>query len=98
MQEQTKTANGEIEGQIIKTIGENGEEVIMKLQEIVTVDNKDYALLSLVKEDTLPTDNEEQEELVLMRMHKTDDECTFEIIEDDEEFNFVAEAVSDDEE
>ena len=87
--------------QIIKTIGENGEEVFMKLQEIVNVDGKDYALLSVVEEDTLPTsDNNESDELVIMRMNKTDSECTFEIIEDDEEFNFVAQAIAeeDDEE
>ena len=40
--------------QIIKTIGEQGEEIFMKLLEIVTVDEKDYALLSIVEEDTLP--------------------------------------------
>jgi len=49
--------------QIIKTIGEQGEEVYMKLQEIVTLNDKDYALLS--------------------------------IVEDDEEFNEVANAISD---
>jgi len=85
--------------QIIKTIGENGEEVFMKLQEIVNVDGKDYALLSVVEEDTLPTsDNGESDELVIMRMNKTDSECTFEIIEDDEEFDSVAQAITDDDE
>ena len=84
--------------QIIKTIGENGEEIFMQLQEIVTVDNKDYALLSIVEEDTLPSNNEEVPEIIIMRMHKTDDECTFEIIEDDEEFNFVAQAITDSDE
>ena len=85
--------------QIIKTIGENGEEVYMKLQEIVNVDGKDYALLSIVEEDTLPSsDDNGEDELVIMKMNKTDDECTFEIIEDDEEFNFVAQAITDDDE
>lgn len=81
--------------QIIKTIGEQGEEVFMKLQEIVTVDDKDYALLSVVEEDTLPNSNNEEDELVIMRMIKTDDECTFEIIEDDTEFNEVVSAITD---
>ena len=85
--------------QIIKTIGENGEEVFMKLQEIVTVEDKDYALMSIVEEDVLPNnDDNEEDEIIIMRMNKTDDECTFEIIEDDEEFNMVANAISDDEE
>ena len=33
-----------------------------------------------------------------MKMKKTDDECTFEIIEDDDEFNFVAQAITDSDE
>ena len=61
--------------QIIKTIGEHGEEIYMKLQEVVNVGGKDYALLSLVKEDVLPTDDN-----------------------DDDEFNFVAQAISDSDE
>ncbi len=86
------------ETQIIKTVGENGEEVYMKLQEIVTVDNKDYALLSVVEDDKLPSNDNEEDEIIIMRMHKTDDECTFEIIESDDEFNMVASAISDEEE
>ena len=86
------------ETQIIKTVGENGEEVYMKLQEIVTVDNKDYALLSVVEDDKLPSGDSEEDEIIIMRMHKTDDECTFEIIESDDEFNMVASAISDEEE
>lgn len=82
--------------QIIKTIGESGEEVYMKLQEIVSVDGKDYALLSVVESDVLPSqEDNEEDELTIMRMNKTDKECTFELIEDDEEFNFVAQAISD---
>lgn len=81
--------------QIIKTIGEQGEEIFMKLLEIVTVDDKDYALLSLVEEDTLPNSDNDEDEIVIMRMNKTDDECTFEIIEDDDEFNMVAQAITD---
>ena len=83
--------------QIIKTTGENGEEVFMKLQEIVTVDDKDYALLSVVEENSMPNDDE-ADELVIMRMNKSESECTFEIIEDDEEFNYVAKAITDSDE
>ena len=85
--------------QIIKTVGEEGEEVYMKLQEIVTVNDQDYALLSIGENDVLPSaDDNEEIELVIMRMHKNENECTFEIIEDDEEFNMVASAISDEEE
>ncbi len=89
----------ENENQIIKTIGEHGEEIYMKLQEIVNVGGKDYALLSIVEEDVLPnSSNDECEELVIMKMNKSEDECTFEIIEDDDEFNFVAQAITDSDE
>ena len=84
-----------IKPQIIKTIGEQGEEIFMKLLEIVTVNDKDYALLSLVEEDTLPNSDNDEDEIVIMRMNKTDDDCTFEIIEDDDEFNLVAQAITD---
>ena len=84
--------------QIIKTIGEQGEEIFMKLQEIVNVNGVDYALLSIVEEDTLPSaEDNEEDEIIIMRMIKTDDDCTFEIIESDEEFNLVAQAITDDE-
>lgn len=81
--------------EIIKVIGEEGEEIFMKLQEIVTVEDKDYALLSIVEEDTLPTSDNDDDEIVIMRMIKTDDDCTFEVIEDDDEFNMVASAITD---
>ncbi len=81
--------------EIIKVIGEEGEEIFMKLQEIITVEDKDYALLSIVEEDTLPTSDNDDDEIVIMRMIKTDDDCTFEVIEDDDEFNMVASAITD---
>ena len=82
------------EPQIIKTIGEQGEEIFMKLLEIVTVNDKDYTLLSLVEDGNMPSDDVE-DEIIIMKMNKTDDDCTFEIIEDDEEFNMVASAIQD---
>lgn len=84
----------EQENEIIKTIGENGEEIALKLVEVINLDNKEYALLSLYDEDTKKV----SDELVIMKMFKTDEECTFEVIEDDDEFNFVANAIQDDEE
>lgn len=81
--------------EIIKVIGEQGEEIFMKLQEIVNVEGQDYALMSIVEEDTLPSSDNEEDELIIMKMNKTDDECTFEVIESDEEFNMVASAITD---
>lgn len=84
------------EPEIIETIGEHGEKILMKLQEIVTVNEQDYALLSIVEDDKMP-DDEPEDEVIIMKMVKGDDECTFEIIKTDEEFNMVASAISDDE-
>ncbi|MBQ8635868.1 DUF1292 domain-containing protein [bacterium] len=81
--------------EIIKVIGEQGEEIFMKLQEIVTIEEQDYALLSVVENDTLPSSDNDEDELIIMKMNKTDDDCTFEVIEDDEEFNMVASAITD---
>ncbi|MBQ7286582.1 MAG: DUF1292 domain-containing protein [Candidatus Gastranaerophilales bacterium] len=81
--------------EIINVIGEHGEEITMKLQEIVNVEGQDYALLSIVEEDTLPNSDNDEEEIIIMRMIKTDDDCTFEIIEDDKEFEMVAMAINE---
>jgi len=81
--------------EIIKTIDDNGEEIELKLLEIVTVDDTDYALL-------LPSDAdvEEDEEcdIVLMRLKQEGDEYIFETIEDQDEFDLVSQAIIDDEE
>ena len=82
--------------EIIKVIGEQNEEIFMKLQEIVNVEGQDYALLSIVEQDSLPTSDNDEDELIIMKMNKTEDDCTFEVIEDDEEFNMVASAITDD--
>lgn len=82
--------------EIIKVIGEQGEEIFMKLQEIITINDNDYALLSIVEDDKLPTDDEADDEVIIMKMIKTEDDCSFEIIESDEEFNMVVEAINED--
>ena len=84
------------QSEIIKVIGEQGEEIFMKLQEIVTINDNDYALLSIVEDDKLPLDDEDAEdEIIIMKMIKTENDCSFEIIESDEEFNMVAQAITD---
>ena len=68
----------------------------MKLQEIVTVEDKDYALMSIVDDDKLPDTGDIEDEVVIMKMIKTDDEISFEIIEDDNEFEMVQSAIMED--
>ncbi len=73
------------EDQIIETIDENGNLIKFELYDIVEVDEQEYALL-------LPVDTEEEDddEAVLMKLSKDGDEYLFETIDDDEEFEKVA--------
>lgn len=80
--------------EIIKTIGENGEEVELKLLDIVNVNDVDYALLLPLDADI---DNEEECEVVLMRLKQDDSDYIFETIEDEDEFELVSQAIIEDE-
>ncbi len=74
--------------QLIETVDENGNIITFELFDIVEVDEREYALL-------LPTDAQEgdEDELVLMRLTKDGEDYLFETINDDDEFNRVAEYV-----
>lgn len=74
------------EEQIIETVDENGNVVKFELYDIVEVDEKEYALL-------LPADEEDADEVVLMKITKDGEEYLFETIDDDDEFEKVAEYV-----
>lgn len=74
------------EEQIIETVDENGNVVKFELYDIVEVDEKEYALL-------LPADEEDADEVVLMKITKDGEEYLFETIDDDDEFERVAEYV-----
>lgn len=71
------------EDQIIETLDENGNIVKFELFDIVEVDEKEYALL-------LPAEEEDADEVVLMRLKKEGEEYLFETIDDDDEFDKVA--------
>ncbi|HIT92340.1 MAG TPA: DUF1292 domain-containing protein [Candidatus Stercorousia faecigallinarum] len=71
------------EDQIIETIDENGNVIKFELFDIVEVDEQEYALL-------LPVEEEEGDEVVLMKLTKDGEEYLFETIDDDEEFEKVA--------
>lgn len=74
------------EEQIIETVDENGNVVKFELFDIVEVENQEYALL-------LPIEDEEGDEVVLMRLTKDGEEYLFETIDDDDEFEKVAKYV-----
>ncbi len=70
------------EDQIIETLDENGNVIKFELYDIVEVDEQEYALL-------LPVE-EEGDEVVLMKLTKDGEDYLFETIDDDEEFDRVA--------
>ena len=84
------------ESNIVVVTGETDEEVTMKIKEFVTFENKDYVLMSVIENGV------EQEETIIMKAHKTDNEYTFEMFkdnkEDNEEFNNLVNALNEDEE
>ena len=81
----------ELESNIIRTEDENGEMQSFELVDVFQCNNKDYAALIKVNEDGSEIEDEEQE-LILMRLIEEEDNYTFEEIEDDKEFDQVVEA------
>lgn len=75
--------------ELIETVDEEGNKVTFELLDVVTVEDVEYALL--LPKDV--KDDEEEGEILVMRLKKDGEEYSFEAIEDDEEFNKVAEYV-----
>lgn len=84
--------NEEFKTQIIETVDEEGKSVELELLDIVEVEGVEYAILREVEEGD-DDEDELETEAVLMRLVRNGDEFTFETIEDDEEFNIVAEYI-----
>lgn len=75
------------EKQLIETIDDDGKVVNFELFDIVEFEDKEYALL-------LPAEStNDDDEVVLMRLTKDGEDYLFEAIEDDEEFDKVAEYI-----
>lgn len=77
----------EEERQLIETVDEEGKIVSFELFDIVEFEEQEYALLLPAE-----TDNDE-DEVVLMRLTKDGEDYLFEAIESDEEFDKVAEYI-----
>ena len=75
----------------IETVDEEGNKVSFELVDIVTVDDVEYALL-LPSE---PSEEDDENEVLVMRLKKDGEEFTFEAIEDDEEFDKVAQYIEE---
>ena len=72
--------------QIIETTDEEGNTVSFELIDVVTIDNIEYALLLTVQE----IENDEESEVLVMRLKQDGEEYSFETLKDDEEFDKVA--------
>lgn len=82
--------NGGEKSRIIKTQDENGEVYSFELIDVLEFESREYGLLAYIGEGENPGDSEgEEEEVVIMRLSKSNDSYTFETIEDDEEFNRI---------
>jgi len=81
--------------QVITTIDEEGNEVNLRLLDIVIVDDQEYALLA-DNNEIQDLGGEEEYEVVLMRLKKEGEEYIFETIDDDDEFDLVSQAILDD--
>ena len=77
--------------QIIETVDEQGNKVSFELLDIVTVDDVEYALLIPVEK----SEDEEENEVLVMRLKKDGEDFSFEAIEDDEEFDKVAQYIEE---
>ncbi|MBR1616628.1 DUF1292 domain-containing protein [bacterium] len=75
--------------EIIKTIGEQGEEVYIHLKEILTINDTDYALMSIVDDPQEVKTDDDEDEVIVMKMKKDEEDVTFEMIQDDDEFALV---------
>ena len=85
----------DFEQQIIELIDEDGEPNQFELIDIVEFEGKEYGLLLPVNdEDETLIDNDEEKEVVLMRLNKIMDEYVFETIDDEDEFQKVAEYIN----
>ncbi len=77
------------EKQLIETIDENGNVINFELHDIVEVDNQEYALLIPAE-----TENKEEEEVILMKLTQDGEDYIFESIDDEAEFDKVAEYIT----
>ena len=81
----------DFEQEIIELIDEDGEACQFQLIDIIEFEGKEYGLLLPVDdEDETLIDNDEEKEVILMRLNKLMNEYIFETIDSDEEFQKVS--------
>ena len=85
----------DFEEQIIELIDEDGETLQFELIDIIEFEGREYGLLLPIDdEDETLIENEDEKEVILMRLNKIMDEYVFEAIDSDEEFQKVGEYIN----
>lgn len=77
---------------IVKTTDENGNVYNFKLVEIVEIGKKEYGIFNFLDPEAPNKKHniaDEDDELIVMRIIKKGNDFIFEVIEDDNEFNYV---------
>ena len=74
------------ENHLIETVDEEGNVITFELYDIVEVDGQEYALLLPAEEQ----DESDEAELVIMKLSKDGEDYIFETIDDEAEFEKVA--------
>lgn len=75
----------DIQNKIIEVLDENGKLIKFELLDIIEYNSNEYGLLKPIS----PIDDIEEGEVALMKLIEENDEYTFEVIEDDDEFEEI---------
>lgn len=81
--------NGSEQSRIIKTQDENGQIHNFELIDIMELEGQEYGLLVYLDEENQAENEEQEEEVVVMKLNREDESYTFETIEDDKEFEKI---------
>ena len=79
------TKKDDIQNKIIEVLYEDGKLIKFELLDIIEYNSNEYGLLKPIS----PIDDIEEGEVALMKLIEENDEYTFEVIEDDDEFEEI---------
>ncbi len=89
-----ETEDENLENAIIETVDENGNIIKFELLDIIEFEDKEYGILNpVIDDERAETDNIEDEAAVMRLVKTSEDEYSFEIIEDDQEFQRLVEFI-----
>ena len=78
--------------ELLELVDEDGNKVQMEVLDILTVDDKEYALLMPPHEHS-EDEADNETEVVVMRLKRDGEDYVLELIEDEEEFSRVEEYI-----